>query len=123
MSNKNITELSIEELVDLYDAWSKQKVEAENYLKSIRNEAARRLNEKREQKVIFERDGKVRGFEWASRPTRSVNYDLLRSIINDEMFSQVVNESTVSFVKVVNRKVKEPSTKPIPTIPTASITS
>ena len=111
MKNANdLRKVTDEELVRLYDEYIEKKTEIDRALKAIREEAARRLNERHVQSITYidpETDTE-RGFEWSQRSSRSVNYELLKAIVGDKYFD-IVTENTSTFVKFVKRKREKKS--------------
>lgn len=116
-----LKDLTDQQLINLYDQYSEQKRKIDKELKKIREEAARRLNEKRVKSITYidAENDLERGFEWASKPLKSINYELLKMLVG-EKYSEVVTENTSTFVKFIKRKMQS-KTVPNYTVPEGTI--
>ena len=116
-----LKDLTDQQLISLYDQYSEQKRKIDKELKKIREEAARRLNEKRVKSITYidAENDLERGFEWASKPSKSINYELLKMLVG-ERYSEVVTENTSTFVKFIKRKMQS-KTVPNYTVPEGTI--
>ena len=116
-----LKDLTDQQLISLYDQYSEQKRKIDKELKKIREEAARRLNEKRVKSITYidAENDLERGFEWVSQPSKSINYELLKMLVG-EKYSEVVTENTSTFVKFIKRKMQS-KTVPNYTVPEGTI--
>jgi predicted transcriptional regulator len=120
-TEKNLKELTDQQLVKLYDEYNKRKKEIDKVLKQVRREAADRLNDRHVKRITYfdSKTEEERGFEWSERLSKTTNYELLKTLVGDK-YSDVVIETTTSFVRFIKKKK---GTKNIPnyTVPKGAI--
>ena len=105
---EKIMKMSDEELIRTYDTCQERKKQIEQIMKQIREEALRRLNDRKLPEITLIIDGLERGYQISERTKVDVDLARLKEIVGDR-YGEIVQESKVRFVKFIKRKAKENS--------------